>query len=61
MAAYTNIGEVAAQFNRAHVDPVCNPICVARGVIAKEDGDPSKAIDAALVRRMPFDLRAEVM
>jgi hypothetical protein len=32
-----------------------------RGVLTEDDGDPPVAIDAALVRRTPFDLRAQLM
>ncbi len=58
MAAYTNIGEVAAQFNRAHLG---RSDIAASGVFAEDDGDPPSAFDAALVRRTPFDLRAYLM
>ena len=57
MAAYQNIGEVAAQFNRA---PFESDIA-ASGVLAEDYGDPPVAFDAALVRRTPFDLRAQLM
>ena len=57
MAAYKNIGEVAAQFNRARR----GSDIAASGVLAEDDGDPPMALDAALVRRTPFDLRAQLM
>ncbi len=53
MAAYVNIGDVAVQFNCAHLDPISR-----RVEPSQDDGGPPVAFDAALVRRTPFDLRA---
>ncbi len=57
MAANKNIGEVAAQFNRV----LFESDIAASGVLAEDYGDPPVAFDAALVRRTPFDLRAQLM